>query len=135
MPRVSGGALVNSIQRVRVGIARLAARLCNPGTLVSRLEWARPRVAVLVRRLRNLGVLALVSFIEWVRVRLTPLAARLRTVERPSIHAARVRIDVVRKIKAVAMWTFAMIELGFLLALIIGAFLVYAATTKSALIS
>ncbi len=33
------------------------------------------------------------------------------------------------------MWTFAMIELGLLIALIVGAFLIYASTTKSALIS
>ncbi len=33
------------------------------------------------------------------------------------------------------MWTFAMIELGVLIALIVGALLIYASTTKSALIS
>ena len=33
------------------------------------------------------------------------------------------------------MWMFAMIQLGLLIGLLVGAFLIYASTTKSALIS
>ena len=91
------------------GLRRSSGRLCNPDTFV--------------------------STIGWVRARLEPLVGRLRTVKLRSSRVAKVRIDVVGRIKAAAMWTFAMIQLGLLIGLLVGAFLIYASTTKSALIS
>ena len=101
----------------------------NLGVLVNSIEGTRVRFAPFAGRV--LG--AFVSSIRWIRARLEPLVGRLRTAQLSRV--ARVRIDVVGKIKAAAMWTFVTIELGLLIALIVGAFLIYASTTKSALIS
>ena len=52
----------------------------------------------------------------------------------PKRRLAASRIDVAGAIKTAAMWAFGLIEFGLLIALIGGAFLVFASTTKSALI-
>jgi hypothetical protein len=101
------------------------------GAFVTSITLVRGRLAPFAARV--LG--ALVSSIRWGPARIEPLVRRLCTVQLPSSRVAKVRIEVVGRIKAAAMWTFAMIELGVLIALIVGALLIYASTTKSALIS
>ena len=147
-PRVNLGVLVNSMEGTRVRLAPFARRVF--GALVSSIELGRVKLPA-----GGAHCGAFVTSITWSAAgllrspraswrprssiggpgRIEPLVRRLCTVQLPSSRVAKVRIDVVGRIKAAAMWTFAMIELGVLIALIVGAFLIYASTTKSALIS
>ena len=152
-PRINLGVLVNSMEETRVRLAPFAGRVV--GAVVSSIDWGRVRLTPPAERIRGAFVSAIqlvrvrlapligrlcnpdtfVSTIGWVRARLEPLVGRLRTVKLRSSRVAKVRIDVVGRIKAAAIWMFAMIQLGLLIALLVGAFLIYASTTKSALIS